>query len=313
MNSKKIFKTLGNVAVVLSLAFVFKKLLDMDIDTNLLFRSDSLAHVAWISFFYGLLMFVLCIPWKVFIKIVSGANVPFTEAAWILNKSNLMKYLPGNVFQFIGRNELAIRLNLSHTDVAFATICDLGLLVTVNLVSSTLLNRQGIKDWFGRYGFSHAYFLLGILAVVGTMIALFAAKRKDTVRGLGAKLEIFLKKRSLNAILACSLYFTLLSLFVAALFLSVFVQILRIEIAYHAVPVVLSGYMFSWIAGFIVPGAPGGIGIREATLTLLLVDVVPLDSALLAAVIFRFISIIGDFWGLLFAWLGTLALPPAGR
>jgi uncharacterized membrane protein YbhN (UPF0104 family) len=54
---------------------------------------------------------------------------------------------------------------------------------------------------------------------------------------------------------------------------------------------------------FLMPGAPGGTGIREATLTLLLTGVVPADDALLTAVIFRFVTIIGDFWGILFAWI----------
>ena len=310
MNKNKILKTLGNSAVVLSLAFICKKLYDLDIDTSVLFRADNLVHVAWISILYGLHMVVLCVPWKVFIRIFSGRNVPFTEAAWVLNKSNLMKYLPGNIFQFIGRNELAVRLNLRHADVAFATVCDLGLVVAVNLMLSTILNWQGITAWFGKYGFSSLYFLLGILTAAGITIFFLKMKRKNAATRnvmyeLDTRLKKFLTWRSLNNIFACLLYLTLSALCIALLFLVILVKMLQVNIANHDIPVVLSAYMFSWVVGFIAPGAPGGIGIRETTLTLFLAGVVPIDDALLAAIIFRFISIIADFWGFLFAWIGT--------
>ena len=301
MNNSKFLKTLGNAAVVLSLVFVFKRLTALDIDKEIIW--SGLVHVAWISFACGILVFVSCVPWKAFVRIISGRSVPFVEAAWIFSKSNMMKYLPGNVFQFIGRNELAIRLNLSHADVAFATLCETALLMIAILLTTVLLDRQGITKWLARYGFSGFYFLF-IVFIVAAIVAVFLWKKHyDILQKLTAKLKVFFTMRSVKAILACSLYCSFLIISFAALFFAVLSKILQADIAYRMVPLVLSAYMLSWVAGFIVPGAPGGIGIREATLTLLLADVVPLDSALLAAVIFRFISILGDFWGLLFAWV----------
>ena len=137
------------------------------------------------------------------------------------------------------------------------------------------------------------------------LIVFFRIRNRDILRKLVAKLKVFSTRQAVKTVFVCFLYFTFLALFVAALFLAVLCKILHVSIEYRMIPSVLSAYILSWVAGFIVPGAPGGIGIREATLTLLLANVVPVDSALLAAVIFRFISIIGDFWGLLFAWIGV--------
>ena len=304
MSLNKILKLAGNVAVCLSLAFVCKKLFELDIDKNLLFRADNLVHIVWISSLYGLIMFVSCVPWMAFLRIITGREISFSEAAWVINKSNLMKYLPGNVFQFIGRNELAIRLSLNHADVAFATVCDIGLLVTASLLTGVLMNLQGMGIWLTRYGLS-VFYPFFIIFIITVLLAVFLKlKRNDILQRLIVKLKVFYSKNSAKAIFACFLYFTFLVFLVGALFLAVLCLILRIDISYRMIPSVLSAYMLSWVAGFIIPGAPGGIGIKEATLTLLLMNVVASDSALLAAVIFRFISILGDFCGLLFAWVG---------
>jgi uncharacterized membrane protein YbhN (UPF0104 family) len=301
---KKGLKTLGNVAVVVSLVFLCKKFVDLNIDKTLFFRADNVAHISWISLLYGAHLFVVCVPWKVLLRILTGRKIPFFEAAWVLNRSNLMKYLPGNFFQFIGRNELAIRLGLPHADVAFATVCDVALLVAANCLTAVFLDWRAIGRWFERYGFSGLYFLFLLVALAGTTLIVLRRTRKDVLSAFGAKLMAFCTWRSLGAVLACTLYFILLALFVAVLFVAIFTKILHVDVEIHVVPTILSAYMFSWSAGFIMPGAPGGVGIREATLTLLLTGVVAADDALLAAVIFRVVTTVGDLWGLLFAWLG---------
>jgi uncharacterized membrane protein YbhN (UPF0104 family) len=304
LHINKILKPLGNVAVVLSLVFVCKKFVDLNIDREILFNANSILHIVWLSLMYGFHVLIACVPWMVFLRILTGRKIPFSEAAWVLSKSNLMKYLPGNIFQFIGRNEMAIRLNLNHGDVAFATVCDFGLLVAVSLLTAALMNWQGIGKWFAQYGFPSLYSFFAAFAATGMIVVFLRVRHKGIIRKLTAKLKIFFSIRSAKAIFACFLYFTFLTLFVAALFFAVLCKILQLDVTYQTIPSILSAYMFSWVAGFIMPGAPGGIGIREATLTLLLAGIIPTEEALLAAVIFRLISTIGDFFGLLFAWVG---------
>jgi hypothetical protein len=301
----KTLKTLGNAAVVLSLLFLGVKFVALDIDKTLFLRADNTLHILWISFLFGLHLFVLCIPWKTFIRIITGREIPFFEAAWVLNRSNLMKYLPGNVFQFIGRNELAVRLDLPHADVACATVCDMALLVGTNCLMAAFLNWRGMEKWFGKYGFSGLYSFGILIAVMGVIFVFLRLGRgADILSKFAARLRIFFTWRSVRVILACMIWFVLLSLFVGVLFLAACTKILHVDVALRTVPTILSAYMLSWVAGFIVPGAPGGIGVREATLTLLLAGVVADEDALLAAIIFRLVTTIGDLWGLLFAWLG---------
>ena len=56
----------------------------------------------------------------------------------------------------------------------------------------------------------------------------------------------------------------------------------------------LGTYLFSWIIGFITPGAPGGIGIREAVMMLMCGSFLDTNTIMLYAVTMRLISTFGD-------------------
>ena len=52
------------------------------------------------------------------------------------------------------------------------------------------------------------------------------------------------------------------------------------------------------MGGFITPGAPGGLGVREALLTIILSDILPTDIIVAGVLIFRFITLFGEFLAL---------------
>jgi hypothetical protein len=303
MNKNKLLRVIGNFAVLVSFVFICKNLASLDIDRNFFFTANMAFHISWISFLFGVYLFSY-LPWRIFLKVITHHKIPFLETAWVFNKANLMKYLPGNFFQFIGRNEIATRLNISHADVAFATVCDTVLLMLSVSVVSILLDWRGIEKWLGKYGFSSFKFFLALTIVMGAVLAILKVRHRDILFKIAAKLKVFFTLRSFTALLACFFYFMLTCLIASSLFLVVLTNIMHINIESHMIPTVLNAYLISWVAGFVVPGSPGGIGIREATLTLLLTDVVPIEKTLLAVVIFRLITTIGDFLGVLFAWIG---------
>ncbi len=60
----------------------------------------------------------------------------------------------------------------------------------------------------------------------------------------------------------------------------------------------------SWVVGYLTPGAPGGVGSREATLVFLATPLVGAPHALILAALFRVVSIIADLvCFLLNSWL----------
>jgi uncharacterized membrane protein YbhN (UPF0104 family) len=60
------------------------------------------------------------------------------------------------------------------------------------------------------------------------------------------------------------------------------------------IPSVLGLFILSWLIGFIMPGAPAGIGIRETMLVVVLGGLISPDMLVFSAVVLRLISIIGD-------------------
>ena len=59
-------------------------------------------------------------------------------------------------------------------------------------------------------------------------------------------------------------------------------------------PLIIGGYAFAWAVGFVVPGAPAGLGIREATLLTLLSSIFSSADLLLGILVFRMINTLGD-------------------
>ena len=54
----------------------------------------------------------------------------------------------------------------------------------------------------------------------------------------------------------------------------------------------------SWTLGFLTPGAPSGIGVREAVLVFLLSPLVGSAEAIILSILFRLVTVGGDvmFW-----------------
>jgi uncharacterized membrane protein YbhN (UPF0104 family) len=70
-----------------------------------------------------------------------------------------------------------------------------------------------------------------------------------------------------------------------------------------SVSLVLSAFSFAWLLGLIVPGAPGGIGIFEATAIALLQNYFPPGILLGAIAFYRLISVAAEAIGAAIAWL----------
>ena len=71
------------------------------------------------------IIFFMSTPWVQFVRILSGKKIAMKDALPVYTKCNLMKYVPGNVFQYVGRNQLAADLHISHVDVACATVLEI--------------------------------------------------------------------------------------------------------------------------------------------------------------------------------------------
>jgi uncharacterized membrane protein YbhN (UPF0104 family) len=55
-----------------------------------------------------------------------------------------------------------------------------------------------------------------------------------------------------------------------------------------------ASYVVAWLAGLLTPGAPAGIGVRELVLTLLLAGIAAPALVVLAVLLGRVVTVVGD-------------------
>jgi glycosyltransferase 2 family protein len=76
-------------------------------------------------------------------------------------------------------------------------------------------------------------------------------------------------------------------------------------IALTQIPSIFSAFSFAWVLGLVVPGAPGGIGVFEATAIALLNAQIPTGTILGGVALYRLISILAELIGAGLAGLKT--------
>ncbi len=76
-------------------------------------------------------------------------------------------------------------------------------------------------------------------------------------------------------------------------------------IAWDQLPTVISAFSFAWLLGLIVPGAPGGLGIFEATAIALLGQYYSPGILLSTVALYRLISVLAETLGAGLVWLDS--------
>jgi uncharacterized membrane protein YbhN (UPF0104 family) len=80
----------------------------------------------------------------------------------------------------------------------------------------------------------------------------------------------------------------------------IFSLALAVPVTLQSAMLILAAYIISWSLGYIVPGAPGGLGVREMALLLILGPVYNNEIVVVAMILHRISSILGDVIAFLF-------------
>jgi len=240
---------------------------------------------------------LLTLAWYKIILFLGG-QITLVDSIKIYGRSQVAKYLPGNVFHYVGRHLLAKEMGLPNGIIVFSALLEAVLLIIVALGLTVFslvlygwhydLKYELAKPWF---------FLVMILASL--IILLFIYNFPLSIKKYLSKDDWLI---NLDHIPFSRIVTTLI--YVSVIYLTFFTTIglLLWFIAQNITPVIngrvlvfIIAYSFSWAIGFITPGAPGGIGIREALLVALLSPIMGGEAqAIILALIFRIATISGD-------------------
>ena len=289
---KKALKIIGNVVMVAALAFVIKKLFDMDISISQFRDGKVLAALVICLVIQTVIIICSCYPWLVFTRSLSGRKIPYSAAMPVYTQSNLYKYLPGNVFQYVGRNQLAADMDISHVDVACATVLDVLFCVFWTAVISVGLLGSRISGLISKYWFSLLIDGAAAIAIVAFIIFIISLKFKEKFKDYISHYSKAFAKENRPMLLRGVFYYLIQNIVSAVMyFLCLWLIVPQADLSDL---IALTGaFMFAWIIGFVTPGAPGGIGIREGVMLFVCGDNFS-DRIVLFVLVMRIGSVIAD-------------------
>ncbi len=183
---------------------------------------------------------------------------PRRDMARIYARGVLMKYLPGSVFQYISRQVEGAKTGIAHKKLAKSAFVEVGL----HLVSSMTVAALCV-------GFDRSPAIACVAA--GILVGASLAARRPLLTALAFQ------------ILAFSAFA------LAAALLGAVILPAGTSLAHFA-----ALFLLAWLAGFVVPVAPGGIGIREAALLALAGTGLPAAALMATTLALRASSIAGD-------------------
>jgi glycosyltransferase 2 family protein len=233
---------------------------------------------------YGVAGFLLSSAWYQLLG-PGGSTASLRSHHAVYGRTQIAKYLPGNVFHLVGRQVMGRRLGHGQGRLALASLLEALLLV----LTAAALSLPIVLQWFDEGP-------LWILAF-GPVLALIAARwarchdlpLRDvaTGSGHGSALAIL---RLLRAAFLYAVFF----LVVAAIF-----WVLALSVGDPGRPSIdfaasVSVVALAWLVGFATPGSSAGIGVREVVLIAALEGSLGAPASGLIALALRLVTIAGD-------------------
>lgn len=211
-------------------------------------------------------------------RLLAQTGAP-TRPAWALptyGVSQLARYVPGNVFQFAGRQALGVGAGVPGRALAKSAVAEIALQILGGATLGLLLLPQ-----------------LPVLArLAGTCTIVLIALATLRIRPGAWAAQAFGAYALFHALSGLCLGVVLSLVHGSALEASQW-------------STVCGASALAWLVGLLTPGAPAGAGVREAALVLLLGTMAPAADILIAIVLARAVQIVGDII-VFFAALGWL-------
>ena len=145
---------------------------------------------------------------------------------------------------------------------------------------------------FQKYSRNFLIILIAGILVLLLLILLLRWKFREPLKRYFEKYRKLLNRKNIPRILVVFLLY--LSQYIISTAMYGTAAYLLFDVPAAQMGLFLGTYLFSWIIGFITPGAPGGIGIREAVMVLMCGSFMSTETIMLYAVTMRIISTLGD-------------------
>lgn len=240
--------------------------------------SIPLSSVAIAILLYSSGALLLALAWPLLLRAVDGPRVPVRPLLALHLQAQLSKYLPGGVFHFAQRHLASRTWEIPHRRLLLATASESLLLVIAAGLFASQLGEQPRLATLAPWLPSAAAWLPAALICAWLLAWLWHGFRA-TWSPMPARWIWIPAATGLD-----------LSFFALA---STGFWLLLPPGA-MPLPEAAAWLCLAWMGGYIVPGAPGGLGIREAVLVLGLAPATGEAAAVAAALTYRLVTMVSD-------------------
>lgn len=287
MNPVRGLRLVGALLSAAACAYVGWRLWNSPVSADLFHRPGVFAVVALGTAVAFAANLMLALGWAATVRHFDPGAIGLSRAVALYAWTQMGKYLPGNVFHFVGRYGLGRSAGVSHQALAAATVIEpLGLAGLAAIVALPFLG-----GWLAAHGQSAAILAVAALAAVGVAVMLvirFKKVRAASRRAMESALS-FLRRRGMGVAGLYAGFFLLNGYLVWRL-----LDFYGTGTPAAGIWSVVSANAFAWVLGYVTIGAPAGVGIREVALIFAL-GPDPHGSLAACAALYRVSSLLGDF------------------
>jgi len=299
MALKKILNYLSTLVICVSIAFLISKLLknkSLFLDFNI-----SLPHFIIVmmgSFLFVLGCFILSLSWGKLLIFLGEKKAGSNIYIWIYARANIAKYIPGNVFQFAGRHILGLENGFSHSGLGASLLLEMaGLILSASIIGGTGVVAFGIEQNV----FNPVWIFVGI-PCLGLLTFGCLKTFMPLLKGRFKTLPQTTTKAVLTQLSPIFFFYIIFFLLIGTILIMTVIVVAG-PVTLPQASMILTVFSFSWLAGFLTPGSPSGIGIREAIIISLLGVILAESDCIMVAIYFRIITTLGDLFFLIAGYL----------
>lgn len=260
----------------------------MNLDYRKLFSVHNVLCLTPLFLIFTLLILVSFYPWWIITTSMTSINVSRWDMCVSFAKANVMKYIPGSVFQYVGRAEITEKKNINITIIAASLVIE----TVANVLSAVIVGCVGAREYTISFiKEKKALFILFLTLCAASLILIYIFREK--IQSLLKKKNIVITWKLVRGFLL-ALIFLIIYRLISGLILTIIMQIISGKSYFNQVTSICGAYAISWLIGYVTPGASGGIGVREAILYMLLKNFASSDIVMMSALIHRFLNIVSD-------------------
>lgn len=237
-----------------------------------------------------------CAGW-VWSWILQTLNQPVAGVwgAAVYLKTNIAKYLPGNLWHFYGRISAATKAGVPVEAATVSILLEPLLMVAAALLIALVSIRQvGAAQGWRIQLLAIAALLLVLSSLHPRCLNLVVArlgnlKQKSTGSLTSSTPRI--KRYPWQSLLGEIGFLLLRGVGFAFTFLAI------APVAFDQVPILLGSFAIAWLIGFVTPGLPGGVGVFEATAIALLQQSFSTSTVLSVVALYRLVNTLAEAMG----------------